>query len=326
MALPAHQTKHLPMLTYPFFDNTFELSQSNDGHVNGTALWLGAQCLSAFLADVLPSPQTKSFHRTTNSSASVLQGQGVRKLRAIELGSGIGLSALALAALGWDVLATDTPAVIDAVLASNVARNMQEEILVGTVQVRALDWTVPPAEWDWDDPACVADPRSDSAKRRGSDFGSTIDKGTADDADELLRPPFDLILTADTVYSPALISPLLRTLRHLCLLSLGATNSSSKSPSSSVNPSEKSAKLKHPHLYLALEARDPVLVSSFFAEVRNTWGLAATQVPQRRVVRGMARVGLSGWARSDWEGVQIWKMQLIDTGTVQSAGKSYGMA
>ncbi|KAI6011626.1 hypothetical protein EDC04DRAFT_767418, partial [Pisolithus marmoratus] len=52
LPLPAHQTKHLPTLTYPFICSTFHLAQSSDGTSNGTALWLGAQLLSAYLADV----------------------------------------------------------------------------------------------------------------------------------------------------------------------------------------------------------------------------------------------------------------------------------
>ena len=51
--LPAHQTKHIQTLQYPFLTHTFHLSQLADGRDNGTALWLGAQCLSAYLADSL---------------------------------------------------------------------------------------------------------------------------------------------------------------------------------------------------------------------------------------------------------------------------------
>lgn len=55
--LPAHDTKHVPLLTYPFRDDIiFTLSQSDDGANNGTALWLGSQILSAFLTDTLTHP------------------------------------------------------------------------------------------------------------------------------------------------------------------------------------------------------------------------------------------------------------------------------
>lgn len=54
MALPAHQTKHITTLSYQFVTHTFHLSQLDDGRYNGTALWLGAQCLSVYLAEALP--------------------------------------------------------------------------------------------------------------------------------------------------------------------------------------------------------------------------------------------------------------------------------
>lgn len=63
--LPAHQTKHLDLLSYQYFNHTFELAQTSDGQTNGTALWLGAQCVSVLLADILPSkkPPPKSTTR-----------------------------------------------------------------------------------------------------------------------------------------------------------------------------------------------------------------------------------------------------------------------
>lgn len=69
MALPAHDTKHLSSLSYPFLEHTFALAQRADGVSNGTALWLGAQCLSAFLVDSLPAP-------TPNANASTGSGTG----------------------------------------------------------------------------------------------------------------------------------------------------------------------------------------------------------------------------------------------------------
>lgn len=77
--LPAHHSKHIPFLTYPVNGAVFTLAQVDDGKHNGTALWLGAQCLSAYLA-------------ATFSSLPRSRAQSPRP-RAIELGSGIGLSA-----------------------------------------------------------------------------------------------------------------------------------------------------------------------------------------------------------------------------------------
>lgn len=70
--IPAHDTKHLKSLVYP----PFVLAQSNDGHSNGTALWLGGQILSFYLTQHLKPP-----------------APGQTRPRAVELGSGVGLTA-----------------------------------------------------------------------------------------------------------------------------------------------------------------------------------------------------------------------------------------
>jgi len=76
MSQPAHLTKHIPLLSYPFASSAFLLAQLTDGVSNGTALWLAGQCLAFYLA------QTHSKFKPAHSSP-----------RAIELGSGIGLTA-----------------------------------------------------------------------------------------------------------------------------------------------------------------------------------------------------------------------------------------
>jgi hypothetical protein len=79
MPLPAHHTKHLTILNkYPLAHHiSVNLLQLDDGKTNGTGLWLGAQCLSLFLSD--------NHNRPLRSS--------VVRPRAVELGSGIGLTA-----------------------------------------------------------------------------------------------------------------------------------------------------------------------------------------------------------------------------------------
>jgi hypothetical protein len=83
--LPAHETKHMPLLTVPDLSSdsasghsgsekrVFELHQRAQGDTNGTALWLGGQLLSAYLVHL---HATKKLSRVSN---------------AIELGAGIGL-------------------------------------------------------------------------------------------------------------------------------------------------------------------------------------------------------------------------------------------
>lgn len=88
--LPAHKTKHLPLLVYPFHGHLLHLSQLDNGQTNGSALWLGAQCLSLYLADLLKNKN--------KFSAAV-------RPRAIELGSGVGLSACVLFAAAFLSLA-----------------------------------------------------------------------------------------------------------------------------------------------------------------------------------------------------------------------------
>ena len=88
---PAHETKHIPILDYPFRALRFHLAQLDNGASNGTALWLGAQCLSLYLADNLK-------HRSPSSPGSTALAPDGKRPRVIELGSGIGLSACVFSA------------------------------------------------------------------------------------------------------------------------------------------------------------------------------------------------------------------------------------
>ncbi|KII89216.1 hypothetical protein PLICRDRAFT_40849 [Plicaturopsis crispa FD-325 SS-3] len=259
--LPAFQTKHIHLLEYPFLNHSFLLAQQDDGGSNGTALWLGAQCLSLYLADVLRK------HRATPSSP---------RPRLVELGSGIGLSALAAAALGWDVLATDVPAVISTVLTRNVEHNtpLLSPDSAGSIQIRELDWTVPPEEWRWDNDSAIASATSPPAAP------STAGQ---------LRPPFDLIITSDTLYSPSLIDPLLRTLHALAVQSFTS---------------------RPPPIYVCIERRDPALIDTALARARDTWGFTTERISQGKVSRAMSRHGGIKWAKDDWDGVEVWKLVL----------------
>jgi protein N-lysine methyltransferase METTL21D len=76
--LPAHQTTHLDTI---HCSNNFILLQKHNGTSTGNVLWLGAQCLSAYLATV---------HKSITLNPSTLH---IRP-RLLELGSGTGLTAL----------------------------------------------------------------------------------------------------------------------------------------------------------------------------------------------------------------------------------------
>lgn len=85
-SVPAHLTKHIPRLQHPFNNLSFALAQRADGVSNGTALWLSGQCLSIYLAD-------------THAKFASAQ----RPPRALELGSGIGLTACVTDLYGFPV-------------------------------------------------------------------------------------------------------------------------------------------------------------------------------------------------------------------------------
>ena len=138
----------------------------------------------------------------------------------------------------------------------------------GTIQTRELDWTVEPEHWTWTHPSVI-----------GSFDYSNLDAPT-----ETLRPPFDLILTADTLYCPQLAGPLLRALH-----TLSSTN--------------------RPPIYVALERRDPRLVDGVLQQARDSWSFSVQRIPDKKVTKAMVKAGCK-WDKTEWEGVEIWKLIL----------------
>ena len=188
---------------------------------------------------------------------------------------------LALCSLGWDVLATDLPDVIDSVLAQNISSNLTSlPPESGTIQLRALDWTIPPEKWSWEDDTIIA----------SSSIPTTL-TSNADGRFPLLVAPFDLIITADTIYSPHLVVPLLRTLRHIYSISIR---------------DDGHGKAHYPQVFVCIERRDPALVDGFLDEARRSFGV--TRVQSRKMFEAMERKGLS-WAKEDWEGMEIWEFK-----------------
>ncbi|KAF9652829.1 hypothetical protein BDM02DRAFT_3160237 [Thelephora ganbajun] len=241
---PAHQTKSEKILKY----SGYSLRQSDDGVTNGTTLWLGGQILSAYLPTLKTRPG-----------------------KAIELGSGIGLSALTLASLSWDVVATDLPNVIDSVLSQNVSNNAH--LTAGTIHVRELDWVAKPEQWSWTDANSVSSP------------SLSKDPPTEDP----IGPPFDLIVTSDTVYIPQLAQHLLHTIHTLASLSLTGG--------------------KSPLILLCFERRDPLLIDRTLNDARQLWGIKPERVPHKKLTQAMEKAGLK-WEKEDWDGVELWKLKL----------------
>ncbi|KZV90405.1 hypothetical protein EXIGLDRAFT_616992 [Exidia glandulosa HHB12029] len=230
--LPAFETKHLNQLQTRFNSCHFVLKQSDNGVANGTTLWLGGQALALYFKYGLalnPHPGTS----------------------AVELGSGVGLTALAVASLGYSVLATDTALIHNAVLAYNISSNRVNLPPGSTVSSSELDW-------------CQADCLSSLPAEH--------------------RSP-SLVFTADTLYSPDLVTPLLRTMHAL------------SSPSRATS-------------YLCIERRDPALVDAALAEARDGWHFVLARVPHKKLVQALRKGGMTPEAleRGDWDDLEIWKL------------------
>ncbi|KAH9484221.1 hypothetical protein JR316_0003701 [Psilocybe cubensis] len=199
--------------------------------------------------------------------------------RAIELGSGIGLTALALSSLGWDVLATDISHVISSVLEKNIKNNLPALPMgSGLIQMRELDWSVPPDKWTWDHELAVASPSA---------------LPPAGGSSALLRPPFDLIFSADTVYATELVEPMLRTLHALSTMSASMSGH------------------HFPPILLCIERRDPQLVDSLLASAKDKWNFSVERIPHKKIVKAVEK-GVQ-WDRAEWEDVEIWKLRLHES-------------
>jgi hypothetical protein len=219
-----------------------------------------------------------------------------RRPRALELGSGIGLTAwaflylvffppfiytfissLALASLGWDVLATDIPHVIQSVLKNNITNNLAAlPPGSGTVQVRELDWFVSPANWTWDHESIISN--------------TSPPTPSSTPCPSLLRPPFDLIISADTVYASELLEPFLSTLYNLSTLSMSVSS-------------------RQPPIFLCVERRDSLLLDRLLSDAKEKWKFITERIPHKKLTRSLEKSGIQ-WPKSDWDGVELWKLRL----------------
>lgn len=139
----------------------------------------------------------------------------------------------------------------------------------GHIDVRELDWTVCPDLWNWNHTSVTAS--SALPQVENNDF---------------VNPPFDLICSADTVYIPSLVEPLLRTLHALCTLSLSSG--------------------RVPPIYLCVERRDPTVIDRVLSDATNIWGFTVDRVPHRKLVKAMDKAGID-WDRNEWDDIEIWK-------------------
>ena len=181
------------------------------------------------------------------------------------------------------MVATDLSNVIDSVLGRNVGDNTH--LVAGTINVRELDWMVEPEHWSWVDAKSVSSP---SLTRNPP-------------AEDLLGPPFDLIMTSDTVYIPQLTQPLLRTIHALASLS--------------------SAGGRSPLILLCFERRDPLLIDRTLNDARQALGFKPERIPHKKLTQAMDKAGLR-WDKEDWDGVELWRLKLAKPlrGTTGEAG------
>lgn len=191
------------------------------------------------------------------------------KNRVIELGAGIGLTSLVLERLGWNVIATDIAPPLHTVLQPNVSQNTQ-----GGIVVRSLDWTK------------ISD--------------DVIDNGEYD---------VDLIVTADTIYQPALVDGLCETIRILLKRALKGYISDDKQTIKKATSSQK-----RPHALIALERRDDNQVKLALNRATEQYNLILKQVPPREVRKAVDACfgNSSNWPRQVWDDVEIWRADFFD--------------
>lgn len=104
--------------------------------------------------------------------------------------------------------------------------------------------------------------------------------------------PVDIVFTADTIYAPELIAPLWQTVRRLC--------------------NERTQVL------VCVERRDPALIERALEEAQDAFGFSMDRVPAKKLARSLKKGGVE-WEKEDWEGVELWKLQLQPENDVKQA-------
>jgi hypothetical protein len=276
---PASHTKHEASLLYPLPSLGAQLRLAQDsarGQSTGTTLWLSAQIAACWLQahPVRAGKAAKTSEEGTSAadgSASTPALDPPTPLRALELGSGTGFLAMVLALQGLAVLATDIEPPLSSVLRPNLAAN-------GSTAVAApLDWA--------DTPGDSSGIGSADDEMRAADWLAQLGAAAG------VPSPWDVLVSADTIYHPQLLHPLCRTLRAAVLASRRDG--------------------VEPHVLLALERRDPALVDEALRTAERH-GFALQRLPPRKVRRAVdAHLG-SAWPRDEWEEVELWTLQLVD--------------
>jgi hypothetical protein len=254
---------------------------SQTGQRSGSALSVYPHIWHKLMPDSLRGLiRAENVQRPSNSAAALAllrEFPEITVTRAVD--SNMSNISLALRSLGWNVLATDIPNVISTVLHQNIANNTHCSSSVNTsvIQVRELDWTIHPDEWTWEHDEVIASPNG---------------RPPSNNPTARLKPPFDLIVSSDTLYIPELVQPLLRTLHALSVFSIATSTSA-----------------RPPPILLCIERRDPALIDRTLQEAKDVWGFEVSRVPSRKMVKAMEKGGIK-WPKTEWEGVEIWKLIL----------------
>lgn len=182
--------------------------------------------------------------------------------------------------MGWNVIATDLQDVVAAVLSPNISRN-RANLPPGSaaIEVRVLDWTVPPDSWLWNNSNVIASQHLDVSAHPVWEAPT-------------LHPPFDLIISSDTLYLAELVTPLMRSLHEVSRLSISA---SPEAPA--------------PPIYLCVERRDPRMMDCALSEAKEVWNFKVERVPHKKLSKAMEKGGVR-WGKGEWDDVEIWKLVL----------------
>lgn len=260
---PASDTKHLGTLTYVVrsLGARFELKQlPGDGSTTGFSLWLSSQILACYL---LAHPRL--LHKARRNEVTPQ-----RAPRVVDLGAGIGLLTMLMSRMGANVLATDVDPPLSGVLLPNIEANSAELQGHGTAFGRKLDWCETPL-----DDEAAATSLSELALQAG------------------VAPPWDLIVTTDTLYHSDLIDPLFRSILALVRASRAAQDSTATDPT----------------ILVALERRDSALIDAALQRATEH-GFVLSHVPARLLRKAVDQHLGATWERDDWAGVEVWEFKV----------------
>eukprot|EP00043_Microstomoeca_roanoka_P010732 m.101788 g.101788 ORF g.101788 m.101788 type:complete len:381 (+) comp14987_c0_seq1:108-1250(+) len=158
--------------------------------------------------------------KESRDAVNGLRGAGLRGMRVVELGSGIGLLGLYLASLGAHVLMTDVRPVVEDILTINTHRNQDQEgsdasdsharknedMESQIAKAQAVTASAP-----WLNSVCISQKTQGTATCMTLDWTRDLDA----QATSILPWDADLILAAETIWLKELIDPFVNTVKGL---------------------------------------------------------------------------------------------------------------